>query len=156
MVARIARRAVLGAALALLSVLPAPARTPPRLEPLQVVTSRGIVDLKVEVVDTDATRERGLMYRRSLPADQGMLFDFVRERPEVAFWMKNTFIPLDIIYIRSNGRVLSIARNARPFDETPLPSGGPTLGVLEIGGGRAAELGIKPGDLVKHRIFRRD
>ena len=80
-----------------------------------------------------------------------MLFDFKKPR-EVYFWMKNTLIPLDIVYIKPDGRVLSIA-HARPMDETPLPSGGPILGVLEIAGGRAEEIGLLPGDRVVHRIF---
>jgi uncharacterized membrane protein (UPF0127 family) len=84
-----------------------------------------------------------------------MLFDFKSPR-EVAFWMRNTYIPLDLIFIRADGRVLSIARNAKPFDETPIPSGGPILGVLEIPGGRAAQIGVLPGDRVVHRIFPRD
>ena len=125
-----------------------------RLEPLSIISASGRAEFQVEVVDNDRTREQGLMYRKALAPDRGMLFDFKRPR-EVAFWMKNTFIPLDLIFIRADGRVLSIARNARPFDETPLASGGPILGVLEIPGGRAAELGVLPGDRVLHRIFPR-
>jgi hypothetical protein len=83
-----------------------------------------------------------------------MLFDFGREQPDTAFWMRNTLIPLDIIYIRRDGIVRSIARNARPLDETPLPAGGSTLGVLELAGGRAAEIGLRPGDRVDFPIFR--
>jgi len=124
-------------------------------EPLDIVTSKGTTHFKVEFVDNNRTRARGLMYRRSLAADGGMLFDFKTER-EVAFWMRNTFIPLDMIFIRADGRVLSIQRNAVPFDETPLSSGGAVRGVLEIPGGRAAEIGVEPGDRVLHRVFPRD
>lgn len=92
------------------------------------------------------------MFRKSLAPDRGMLFTYKRPQP-ASFWMKNTLIPLDIIYIQPDGRILSIVRNARPHDETPLPSGGLILGVLEIAGGRAAQLGILPGDRVFHRIF---
>ncbi|MFN3524113.1 MAG: DUF192 domain-containing protein [Phenylobacterium sp.] len=150
------RRAVLalGAAAALASGACASA-APAKLEPLEVVTDKGRTRFMVEVVDNDATRARGLMYRTSLAPDRGMLFDFKTPR-DAAFWMRNTYIPLDIVYIKADGRVLSIVRNARPKDETPLPSGGPVLGVLEIPGGRAAEIGLLPGDRVLHRIFPRD
>jgi len=153
----IGRRAVLAlaAAAALTQAGCAAVAATPRLEPLEVVTDKGRTRFMVEVVDNDATRAKGLMFRKSLAPDRGMLFDFKTPR-EAAFWMKNTLIPLDIIYIKADGRVLSIARNARPLDETPLPSGGAILGVLEIPGGRAAQIGLLPGDRVIHRIFPRD
>ncbi len=124
-----------------------------KVESLQVVSQDGKVHaFKVEVVDNDATRERGLMFRKHLAADAGMLFDF-KEPSYEAFWMKNTYIPLDIVFIDANGRILNIARMAKPLDETNLPSAGPVLGVLEINGGEAAKLHINGGDLVRHRIF---
>jgi uncharacterized protein len=123
-----------------------------RLETVEVVTSRGRARFQVEIAVTQAEQARGLMFRKSLAPDRGMLFTYKRPQP-VAYWMKNTLIPLDIIYIQPDGRILSIVRNARPHDETPLPSGGLVLGVLEIAGGRAAQLGILPGDRVLHRIF---
>ena len=121
-------------------------------ETVEIVTGRGRARFLVETAATRAQQERGLMFRKSLAPDRGMLFIYQRPQP-VAYWMKNTLIPLDIIYIAPNGRILSIVRNARPHDETPLPSGGLVLGVLEIAGGRAAQLGILPGDRVLHRIF---
>ena len=124
------------------------------VQDLDVVTTRGVFHFKVEVADTDAAREKGLMFRKSLAADQGMLFDFKTARP-VAFWMKNTLIPLDMLFIATDGHVISIARDAVPLSEAPIPAGGDTLGVLEIRGGRAAEIGAEPGDHVRHRIFRR-
>ena len=129
------------------------ANKPGPVEPLEIVTHDGrTLKFEVEFVDTDETRERGLMFRKSLAADAGMLFDF--KTPQyVSFWMKNTLIPLDIIFIGKDGRIVNIARQAKPMDETPLPSAGPVRGVLEIKGGRAAELGIGPDDLVRHRIF---
>ena len=127
---------------------------PTALQPLEIVTPKGRHAFQVEFVDNDATRARGLMYRKSLAPDRGMLFDFKQERP-VAFWMKNTLIPLDMIFIRADGRVLSIARNTTPLSEAPVPSGGPVRCVLEIAGGRAAQLGVLPGDRVLHRIFPR-
>ena len=127
---------------------------PLRVEPLEVATVRGVFHFKVEVADTDATREKGLMFRKALAADRGMLFDFKAPRP-VAFWMKNTLIPLDLLFIAPDGHVISIARNAVPLSEAPIPSGGATLGVLELRGGRAAEIGAEPGDMVRERIFHR-
>ena len=100
----------------------------------------------VELATNDASREHGLMMRTTLPAAHGMLFVFPDTAPR-GFWMKNTLIPLDIIFIRSDGRIARIAI-AKALDETPLPSGEPAAVVLEIRGGRAAELGIRPGDKV--------
>jgi uncharacterized membrane protein (UPF0127 family) len=122
------------------------------LETVSIDTARGPVSFKVEIADDDAERERGLMFRTSLAPDAGMLFIWTTPAQR-AFWMRNTYIPLDIIYIGVNGRILSIAAMAEPFNETPLPSQGAALGVLEIAGGRAAELGIEIGDQVHHRIF---
>lgn len=147
------RRLFLGlAAAAVGGCATAKTTTAARVEPLEIVTGKGRVKFMVEVVDTPASRAQGLMYRKSLAPDRGMLFDFKKPAP-VSFWMRNTLIPLDMIFIRQNGLVLSIARNAIPHDETPVPSNGAVLGVLEIAGGRAAELGILPGDRVLHRIF---
>ena len=123
-----------------------------KLETVEIVTLRGRQSFQVEIAATRAEQERGLMFRKSLAPDHGMLFTYAKPQ-RVAYWMKNTLIPLDIIYIAPNGKILSIARNARPHDETPLASGGLVLGVLELAGGRAAQLGILPGDRVLHRIF---
>lgn len=122
------------------------------LEPLTIDTAKGPVAFQVEIADDEAEREHGLMYRTALAPDRGMLFIFEDAAPR-AFWMKNTYIPLDILYIGADGRIVSIAANAEPFNETPIPSNGPALAVLELYGGRAAQLGLKPGDRVRHRIF---
>lgn len=92
------------------------------------------------------------MYRRHLATDHGMLFDY---DPPVAvgFWMKNTYIPLDIIFIANNGKIIRIAENTIPFSLDHIPSGGRIRGVLEINGGLSAKLGIKVGDKVRHRLF---
>ncbi len=124
------------------------------LQPLQLFTERGVVSLTVEFADSDLERQYGLMCRKALAPNRGMLFDFGQNQ-ELAFWMRNTLIPLDIIYIGANGRVVSIVRNATPLSETPMPSGGPARAVLELAGGRAAQLGLLPGDRVGHRIFPR-
>jgi hypothetical protein len=134
---------------------PAACKGQPELKPLQplaVVSAGKTLRFMVEFADTEQTREYGLMCRKSLAPDRGMLFDF-KQPQAAAFWMRNTLIPLDIIYIRPDGVILSIARNARPLDESPIPSGGVIRGVLELAGGRAAQLGILPGDRVRHRIF---
>lgn len=138
-----------GAGVSTLSARAAPAS---KLETVEILTSRGRARFLVEIAATRAEQARGLMFRKSLAPDRGMLFTYKRPQP-AAYWMKNTLIPLDIIYIQPDGRILSIVRNARPHDETPLPSGGLVLGVLELAGGRAAQLGILPGDRVLHRIF---
>lgn len=122
------------------------------LEALTVVTSTGEHRFMVEIADDDAERQRGLMERPPLADDRGMLFQF----PDVAergFWMHNTPSPLDIIYIDPRGRIVSIARNATPNSDAVIPSNGPASGVLEIRGGRAAEIGAQPGDLVRHPFF---
>ncbi|MFL6752153.1 MAG: DUF192 domain-containing protein [Sphingomicrobium sp.] len=101
----------------------------------------------VAVAATPEEQERGLMFRRALGPDEGMIFPY--DPPQnVAFWMRNTLIPLDILFIRSNGTIARIT-TARPLDETPLPGGEPVVAVLEIGGGRAAQLGIREGDVVE-------
>lgn len=125
------------------------------LQPLEIRTSRGKAQFRVEFADTNRKREFGLMCRRALADDRGMLFDFQQPVDGVAFWMRNTLIPLDIIYIRPDGKVLSIARNVQALDETPVPAGGVIRGVLELRAGRAAELGLVPGDRIVHRIFPR-
>ena len=123
------------------------------VEPLQIVTHDGHVHrFRVEIADNDATRERGLMFRKSLGPDVGMLFDF-KTSQNVSFWMKNTLIPLDMVFIDQRGVVVNVAAKATPMSEANIPSGAPVVGVLEIRGGRAAELGIQRGDQVHERIF---
>jgi uncharacterized protein len=122
------------------------------LEPLQIVTQKGPQRFMVEVARSPRQREVGMMCRTAIAPDRGMLFDFGEPQP-LAFWMRNTLIPLDIVYVGANGRVVSIVANARPLDETPLPSGGPARAALELGGGRAAQIGLLPCDRVIHRIF---
>lgn len=115
-----------------------------------VIESRnGNHPFTVEVVDTPQTRAKGLMFRESLAPDAGMLFDF-KETREVSFWMSNTLIPLDMIFITAEGLVANIHANARPRDLTSIPSDGPVMFVLEIPGGRAKELGLAAGDRVVH------
>jgi uncharacterized membrane protein (UPF0127 family) len=107
----------------------------------------------VELADTDERRAYGLMHRDTMPADHGMIFDFKRDQP-VAMWMRNTRIPLDMLFIDREGRVVNIHARAVPFDETSIGSEGPVRSVLELNGGTAARLGLAPGDVVRHPIFR--
>jgi uncharacterized membrane protein (UPF0127 family) len=116
---------------------------------LVVKSETGDHAFTVEVVDTPELRAKGLMYRQELAPDAGMLFDFKDERP-VSFWMMNTYIPLDMIFITSAGEIANVHVNARPHDTTSIPSEGPVQYVLEIPGGRSVELGIKAGDAVEH------
>jgi uncharacterized membrane protein (UPF0127 family) len=107
---------------------------------------------EVEVATSHQARAQGLMFRQSLADNAGMLFLF--EEPSIQkFWMRNTLIPLDMIFIAPSGRILRIAANATPESEELISSGAPALGVLEIPGGRAAELGLKAGDRVAHDYF---
>lgn len=130
---------------------PAQASAPVTAEESQLTlrTDTGTYPFTVEVVDTPESRARGLMYRLELADDAGMLFDFKEERP-VSFWMRHTFIPLDMIFIGADGVVRNIHANAKPHDETGIPSEGPVRFVLEIPGGRAASIGLEPGDVVEH------
>lgn len=124
------------------------------VEPLEIVTSDGKAHkFQVEIADTEPERQLGLMNRASMARDRGMLFKFEDEAPR-SFWMRNTYIPLDIIYVASDGRIVSIAKMAQPLSDVSLPSDGPAKGVVEINGGLSDELNIRPGDRVRHPFFR--
>lgn len=136
---------------AVVAALPLSACAQETPETVKVVTSGGTHAFAVEIADDDAERARGLMFRETLPQDQGMLFLFP-DSAERSFWMHNTPLPLDIIYISAKGEVVSIQKNAIPYDRTPLPSYGPAAAVLEINGGLSDRLGIRPGDRVETRL----
>jgi uncharacterized protein len=119
---------------------------------LVIVTGGRDIKFDIEMATTEPQRERGLMYRKQLGAYEGMLFDFFQEQP-VSFWMKNTLIPLDMVFIAADGTVRHVHTNATPMSTDTIPSGAPVRAVLEINGGTARLLGIKPGDKVKHPIF---
>jgi uncharacterized membrane protein (UPF0127 family) len=131
----------------------APAVAESTLETLEIATATGKHRFSVEVMRTDEQRARGLMHRRFMPAERGMLFDFKRE-DHVAMWMKNTFIPLDMLFIDRTGKIVSIAENTEPLSERTIPSGGPVLAVLEVNAGVARKIGAKPGDQLTHPLFR--
>ena len=121
--------------------------------PLTLQTVNGPVQFTVEMATSWPQQERGLMFRKSLAPNAGMLFDFVKESNQ-NFWMKNTLIPLDMLFIAADGTIKHIHANAVPKSEETIPSGGHAVRcVLEINGGSAKLLGIKPGDKVKHKIF---
>lgn len=115
-------------------------------------TDHGPVTFTVEIAADPASQERGLMFRKSMAPNAGMLFDF-HAAQQVAFWMKNTILSLDMIFIRANGTISSVAPMAQPFSETSIPSAEPVRAVLEINGGRAAALGIAPDQRVHNPIF---
>ncbi|WP_395667048.1 DUF192 domain-containing protein [Methylocella sp.] len=119
------------------------------LEPLAIVTASGRHAFEVEVMRTEAGRERGLMFRRAMPQNHGMLFDFDSDGV-VNMWMKNTLIPLDMIFIGPTGKVVALIENAEPLSQRVLSSRVPAHAVLEINGGVAARIGVKIGDAVVH------
>jgi uncharacterized protein len=121
---------------------------------IEIISKSGVHPFSVELATNDAERERGLMFRKELPEGRGMLFDFEREAP-VAFWMHNTYIPLDMIFIRADGSILRIAENTEPLSDRLVPSGGPVRAVLEVIGGTARKLGIAPGDKVAGAMFKK-
>jgi hypothetical protein len=102
----------------------------------------------VEIARSSAQQARGLMFRTSLADDRGMIFPFLEPRM-ASFWMKNTVIPLDIIFIRADGQIENIAANTTPYSTDPVESTSPVTAVLELRGGLAAERGIKAGDVVR-------
>ena len=119
---------------------------------IEIATKSGVHSFAVEIADNETEREKGLMYRKELPEGRGMLFDFHRDQ-EVSFWMQNTYISLDMIFIRGDGQILRIAENTEPLSTRLIPSGGRVRAVLEVIGGTARKLGIAPGDRVASPIF---
>jgi uncharacterized protein len=121
---------------------------------LEIVSKSGVHVFTVELAVTDEERQKGLMFRRSLAESQGMIFDFKRDQ-EVSMWMRNTFVSLDMIFIRSDGRILRIAENTQTESDRIIPSGGPVRAVLEVVAGTAKKFGIAPGDRVASPIFHK-
>ena len=138
--------------LALAADITSPQRTLPQ-SPLTIQTAKGPVRFTVEMATTPQQQQIGLMFRKAVAPNAGMLFDFVEERPQ-AFWMKNTLIPLDMLFIKADGTIVRIAANTTPLSEDTVPSYEPVRVVLEIAGGRAAELGLQLGDRAIHPIFK--
>ncbi|MHC4054509.1 DUF192 domain-containing protein [Bradyrhizobium sp. 25ACV] len=121
-------------------------------QPLEIVTKNGVQVFSVEVATTEEEKQTGLMYRKELADGKGMLFDFNPEQ-EVSMWMKNTYVSLDMIFIRADGRILRIAENTEPMSTKIISSRGPARAVLEVVAGTAQKYGIRPGDRVGHPLF---
>ena len=147
------RRSVLILALAFLAWPLAAVRAPAAQQgTLEIATKSGVRVFAVELAVSDAEREKGLMFRKQVPEGTGMLFDFKKDQ-QVTMWMKNTYVSLDMIFIRNDGRIAQIAENTEPESEKIIPSGAPVRAVLEVVGGTAKKLGIAPGDKVASPIF---
>jgi uncharacterized membrane protein (UPF0127 family) len=121
---------------------------------LEIATKKGVHVFSVELAVTDEERQKGLMFRKSLPESYGMLFDFKRDQ-DVSMWMHNTYVSLDMIFIKADGRILRIAENTPTESDRIISSGGPVRAVLEVVAGTAKKLGIAPGDTVGSPIFRK-
>ncbi len=119
---------------------------------LEIATKSGVRIFSIELAVSDEERAKGLMYRKEVPDGYGMLFDFKQEQP-VSMWMKNTYVSLDMIFIRDNGRIARIAESTEPLSERIISSGQPVRAVLEVAGGTAKKYGIAPGDRVAYPIF---
>jgi uncharacterized membrane protein (UPF0127 family) len=130
----------------------APAAVVFRVASLTVETASGDHVFLVEIADTPERRARGLMFRRTLGPDHGMLFDY-REEREVSMWMKNTYVPLDMLFVDGAGRIVHIVERTAPLSTVPISSTVPVWAVLEVPGGTVARLAIRRGDRVRHPIF---
>jgi uncharacterized membrane protein (UPF0127 family) len=125
-----------------------------RRETLKLQTAKqGEHVINVEVTETDAERAQGLMFRTHMPGKTGMLFFYTTPR-EITMWMRNTYVPLDMVFIRKDGTVHRIEARTEPLSETIISSQGDTVACLELAGGEAARLGLESGDKVEHRLFR--
>jgi len=136
----------------ILGILSSSAHAEGRIEAVTVETPTSPIRFDCEIMRTETEREQGLMFRSYLPELRGMLFDFGEER-SVQMWMKDTLIPLDMIFIRSDGTIARVIPNAEPYSTRVLPSGEPVLAVLEINAGLAAKYKIEAGAHVTHALF---
>jgi uncharacterized protein len=149
------RRSMLSclAVAAVLWAQPAHAQGIARIEPLSIVTENTATLFAAEIADTDELRSRGLMFRHVLPPDRAMLFDFGTPRP-AAMWMKNTYIALDMLFVRADGTIAAIAENTEPFSTQTISVDEPVKGVVELAAGTVKRLGIKRDDKVYHQLFK--
>ncbi len=154
----ISRRHFIGFMVAGIALLPAGLRSQALVtfdkSSLEIETKTVTHKFTVEMAVSDRQQAQGLMFRRSMAPNAGMLFDYKRPT-RITMWMKNTYIPLDMIFIGADGRIINIAQRTVPLSEATIPSRGRALAVLEVNGGTASRLGIKPGDRVIHPIFKK-
>src|SRR6202000_2264116 len=122
------------------------------IQPLEIVSKNGVHVFSVEMATTEQEKTTGLMYRKELADGKGMLFDFSPEQ-EVSMWMKNTYVSLDMIFIKADGRILRIAANTEPLSTKIIQSNGLVIGVLEVVARTAEKYGLQPGDRVPHPLF---
>ncbi len=126
-----------------------------RRDTLKLVTAKGEHTINVEITETPAEMAQGLMFRSKLDDNAGMLFLYEHAQ-EVTMWMRNTYIPLDMVFIRADGTVHRIEVRTQPLSEAIIPSRGAVVACLELAGGAAQRLGLKPGDRVVHQLFGTD
>ena len=124
-----------------------------RIEPVTIVTAHSSTTFSAEVADTDATRERGWMFRQVMPQDQAMLFDVGAPRP-ISMWMKNTYVALDMVFVRQDGTIAAIAENTVPKSLDTIGVQEPVKGVIELAAGTAKRIGLAKGDHVMGSIFQ--
>jgi uncharacterized protein len=122
-------------------------------ESLTIVSNDTPIVFSIEVADSQAELSRGMMYRESVAPNEGMLFEFGDEEI-VSIWMKNTSIPLDVIFVRADGRILKIEHSAKPYSLRSMTSEAPVTAVFEVAGGQANALGLRPGDILQHSYFK--
>ena len=144
--------AILASALMVALVEAAPASITFEESPLAIDAAHDRFDFQVEMAVSPAQRSQGLMFRESLEENRGMLFDFGRPQ-RASMWMRNTYVPLDMLFIDAEGRITQIAANTQPLSDAVVASREPVRAVLELRGGVSAKLGIKPGDRVIHPMF---
>jgi uncharacterized membrane protein (UPF0127 family) len=149
-VLRLAAMAILaGCAVSVAALLPVRAAGH---DVIKIVGRLGVHAFTVELATNDAERDRGLMFRKQLAPNHGMLFDFKSEQP-LAFWMHDTYISLDMMFIGGDGRIRRIEEAAQPMSDTIIRSGAPARAVLEVIAGTARKFGIAPGDRVTGSVF---
>ncbi len=124
-----------------------------KTDTLEIVTTSGnVLPFKIELAETPAQKARGLMYRDRMAEDAGMLFDYGKPTV-ITMWMKNTFLPLDMLFIDQAGKIIRIEKQTTPQSLDVISSGDQALAVLEINGGASDRMGINPGDVVRHGLF---
>lgn len=124
-----------------------------RRETLKLLTAQGEKVINVEITESNEEKARGLMFRTKLSDQEGMLFFYDRPQ-EITMWMRNTYIPLDMVFVRADGVVHHIEARTEPLSERIISSRGSVVACLELAGGAAERLGLKPGDRIDHKLFK--